>query len=118
MNTHITKNTFHWKPDLESLSTAPVRCFTLAVELLKHNGKWVIVHYMAFVFQYEILTSERRVGLSGWRYRGRDREREAEGAGEGRGGEGRRLAASSPAGLGFSSHKPWEIHTFQGVKRL
>lgn len=58
MKIHITKTTFHWKLDLESLSTAPVWCSVLSIELLTHNGKWVIVHYMAFVFRYEILTSE------------------------------------------------------------
>lgn len=58
MKIHITKTTFHWKLDLKSLSTAPVWCSVLSIELLTHNGKWVIVHYMAFVFRYEILTSE------------------------------------------------------------
>lgn len=67
MKIHITENTFHWKLDPESLSTAPVRCFVLSVELFKHNGKWVIVRHMAFVFRYETLTSEKRVGLSWWR---------------------------------------------------
>lgn len=84
MKIHITKNTFHWKLDLKSLSTAPVWCFMLSTELLKHNGKWVIVHYMAFVFRYEILTSEKKVGLSrrralGKRHEREGRERRAEG---------------------------------------
>ena len=77
MKIHITKNTFHWKLELESLSTAPVWCFMLSIELLKHNGKWVIVHYMAFVFRYEILTCEKRVGLSWWRALWKSQEREA-----------------------------------------
>lgn len=72
MKIHITKNTFHWKLGLESLSTAPVWCFSLSIELLKHNGKWVIVHYMAFVFRYEILTSGKRAGLLGGGHYGRD----------------------------------------------
>lgn len=79
MKIHITKNTFHWKLDLESLSTAPVWRFVLSAELLKHNGKWVIVHYMAFVFRYEILTSEKKVGLWRWRASAKRWEREARG---------------------------------------
>lgn len=79
MKIHITKNTFHWKLDLESLSTAPVWCFMLSTELLKHNGKWVIVHYMAFVFRYEILTSGKKVGLLRWRAPGKRRETEGQG---------------------------------------
>lgn len=51
MNIHITKNTFHWKLNLESVSTAPVWCFMPSVELLKHNGTRVVVRYMAFVFR-------------------------------------------------------------------
>lgn len=100
MKIHITKNIFHWKLDLESLSTAPVWCFMLSIELLKHNGKWVIVHYMAFVFRYEILTSEKRVGLLGGGQCGKD--------GRGRprvkdsGWESRNLAVSLPAGLSLS----------------
>lgn len=79
MKIHITKNTFHWKLDFESLSTAPVWCFMLSTELLKHNGKWVIVHYMAFVFRYEILTSEKRVVSSWWRAQRQGCGREARG---------------------------------------
>lgn len=118
MKIHITENTFQGKLDLESLSTAPVWCFVLSVELLKHNGKWVIMHYMAFVFRYEILTSEKRVGLLGGEPRGRGgrgRPRDKD-----RGWESRNLATSLPAGLGlgFSSHKLGEIHTSRGMKRL
>ena len=73
---------------------------------------------MFFVFAFLFYQQWKISVKSGGGRCGRDREREAKGAGEGRGGEGRRLAASSPAGLGFSSHKPGEIHTSQGVKRL
>lgn len=91
MKIHITKNTFHWKLDLESLSTAPVWCSVLSIGPLKHNGKWVIVHYMAFVFRYEILASE-----SEWDYQV---EATVEEGGAGVGGEdggweSRSLAAS------------------------
>lgn len=36
----------------------------LSAELLKHNGKWVIVHYMVFVFimKYGYPKRECRVG--------------------------------------------------------
>lgn len=112
MKIRITKNTFHWKLDLESRSTAPLWRFALSIELLKHNGKWVIVHYMAFVFCYEILTSEKRVGLLWCRALWKRREREAGGKDRALGSGN--LAASVPessSSLGFSSHKPREIHT-------
>ena len=107
MKIHITKNTFHWKLDLESLSTAPVWCSVLSIEPLKHNGKWVIVHYMAFVFRYEILASE-----SEWDYRAEATVEEGGvgswGVRTGKGGEqesGCFLAFGSPR-PGGGSHLP------------
>lgn len=40
-------------------------CSVLSIELFKHNGERVIAHYMAFVFCYEISTSEKGVDYGG-----------------------------------------------------
>lgn len=40
-------------------------CSVPSIELFKHNGEWVIVRYMAFVFCYEISTLEKGVDYGG-----------------------------------------------------